>query len=62
MAQGEKIDMRFKILLLPFGAIAELLLMLTCLIVSLIDSFTAKRIAAWCIEFFPDREWYTGKN
>lgn len=52
--------MNFRILILPFGAIAELLMMLVCLLVSLIDSFAAKRLMAWCTEVFPDREWYAG--
>ena len=54
--------MNFRILLLPFGAIAELLLMLVCLLINMVDSFTAKRLAASCIVFFPDRAWYTGAN
>ena len=50
---------RFKILLLPFAATAELLMLGICWAVILVTNVkTAERLMRWAMTVFPNHEWY----
>ncbi|WP_155874939.1 hypothetical protein [Desulfuromonas sp. AOP6] len=54
--------MNLRILLLPFGVVAELLLLLACWFLAVFSTHNAKVLAAWTIKTFPNRKWYAGEN
>ncbi|MCB1070359.1 MAG: hypothetical protein H7A43_02175 [Verrucomicrobia bacterium] len=50
---------RYKILLLPFAALAELIALAVCWVIALLaDMDKADRSMRWAMSIFPDREWY----
>ena len=49
-------------LLLPFAAIAEIVLGLACIIVSIPSIKTSLRMMNWVCRVLPDPEWYAGKE
>ena len=53
--------MNLRMLLLPFAIIAELLLLVACLVLTVFSTHNAKVLAAWTINTFPDRGWYAGE-
>lgn len=50
---------RFKVLLLPFAAFAELLALGICWLIALLaDADKADRSMRWAMSVFPDHGWY----
>jgi hypothetical protein len=50
--------MRLRLLLLPFAALAEAILLATCGTVSVISPARALRIANWATRRLPNLRWY----
>ena len=59
-ARRSDIVTRFRLLLLPFGAIIELIALFACYVTSLFSTTKSKRMMDWFTEKLPSIYWYIG--
>ena len=54
---------RLRLLLIPFGAVAELCVLATCWFLALVGARTkARRLHDWATNTLLDLDWYTGER
>ena len=51
----------FRIVLLPFAVVAELVLLFVCFCLALLVPALVARIVNWSVAVLPDRSWYAGE-
>ena len=52
---------RLRLLLLPFGAVAELLVLAACWALEVTAPKHAKRLTQWATRTLPSLQWYIGE-
>ena len=52
---------RFRLLLLPFGALAELAMLAVCWVLAAASPSTASVVMRWSVRRFPTLHWYIGE-
>jgi hypothetical protein len=52
---------KFRLLWLPFGALIELVVLMVCWIMAVIEPNTAKKMTDWAMRTPPSIHWYIGE-
>jgi len=51
---------RFRLLLLPLAAVAELMVLAVCWVLAIAQPASAKRLMVWATRKLPTLNWYIG--